>query len=261
MVGVLLQTLDDLVHTLLVPGSNRIDGSQYAQSVLDRLGGVEAEVLAVHRADELNALRQAVRNAHGDGGSRKTEEVHRDDAGDFESDVEEIAASVPTSRGTRLVFLSREGVDATRRAILESFDGGASVMSYVGHGGIHLWAHENVFNIDQVSSLAPQPEQPLVLTLNCLNGYFHFPYFNALGEELVKAEGKGAIAAFSPTGLSLNEPAHVLHQALLAEIASGRHARLGDAVAAAQASYASAGAYAELLQIYHLLGDPALLLR
>jgi hypothetical protein len=36
-----------------------------------------------------------------------------------------------------------------------------------------------------------------------LNGYFHFPYFNSLSEELVKAEGKGAIAAFSPSGMSL----------------------------------------------------------
>ncbi len=186
---------------------------------------------------------------------------NRDGAGNFESDVEEIAASVSSTRDTRTIFLSREGVDATRRAILESFERGASVMSYVGHGGIHLWAHENVFNIDQVGALAPQSEQPLVLTLNCLNGYFHFPYFNALGEELVKAKGRGAIAAFSPTGLSLDESAHVLHQALLSEIASGRHARLGDAVAAAQAAYATDGAYSELLLIYHLLGDPALLLR
>ena len=43
--------------------------------------------------------------------------------------------------------------------------------------------------------------------MNCLNGYFHFPFFNSLAEELAKAEGRGAIAAFSPSGLSLNGPA------------------------------------------------------
>jgi hypothetical protein len=37
--------------------------------------------------------------------------------------------------------------------------------------------------------------------MNCLNGYFHFPYFNSLSEELLKAEGKGIIAAFSLSGL------------------------------------------------------------
>jgi len=36
---------------------------------------------------------------------------------------------------------------------------------------------------------------------------------------------------------------------------------LGDAVMAAQEAYAATGAFPELLQIYHLLGDPALRLR
>jgi hypothetical protein len=97
--------------------------------------------------------------------------------------------------------------------------------------------------------------------MNCLNGYFTFPYFNSLAEELVKAEGKGAIAAIAPSGLSLNEPAHEYHKALLGELVSGRHQRLGDAFLAAQSSYAAAGAFPELLRIYHLLGDPALTLR
>ncbi len=87
------------------------------------------------------------------------------------------------------------------------------------------------------------------------------PYFNALSEELLKAEGKGAIAAFSPSGLSLNAPAHRYHQAVLNELLNGGHQRLGDAVLAAQVVYANSGAYAELLSIYHLLGDPALTLR
>jgi len=43
--------------------------------------------------------------------------------------------------------------------------------------------------------------------------------------------------------------------------ALGKHARLGDAVLAAQAAYAETGAFAELLGIYHLLGDPALKLQ
>jgi hypothetical protein len=153
------------------------------------------------------------------------------------------------------------GYGSHREAIENAFDEGASLLSYLGHGGIQLWANENVFNGSQVSSLQRQSEQPFVLTLNCLNGYFHFPYFNSLAEELVKADGKGAIAAFSPSGLSLNEPAQIFHKALLQELLSGKHERLGDAVLAAQASYAASGLFPELLSIYHLLGDPALKVR
>jgi len=184
-----------------------------------------------------------------------------DAAGDFERDSEEIATGLFASRSPKRIYLGQLGVEPTRQAILQAFDAGAAVVSYAGHGGIHLWAQENIFSTAEVARLAPQSAQPLVLTLNCLNGYFHFPYFNALSEELLKAEGKGAIAAFSPSGLSLNEPAHLFHKALLGEILSGKHDRLGDAVLAAQAAYAETGAFPELLSIYHLFGDPALKLR
>jgi hypothetical protein len=97
--------------------------------------------------------------------------------------------------------------------------------------------------------------------MNCLNGFFHFPPLNSLSEALLKAEGKGVVAAFSPSGLSLDEAAHVYHKAFLAEIASGRHQRLGDALLAAQSVYADSGAFPELLTVYHLFGDPALRIR
>ena len=134
-------------------------------------------------------------------------------------------------------------------------------MSYVGHGATAVWASENVWNNTDVATLAAQEKQPLLLTLNCLNGFFHFPPLDSLAEAFVKAEGRGAIAAFSPSGLSVNDAAHVYHKALLTEIESGRHERLGDAVLAAQSIYADQGAFPELLSIYHLFADPALGLR
>ena len=101
----------------------------------------------------------------------------------------------------------------------------------------------------------------MVLTMSCLNGYLHFPYFDSLAEALVKANGKGAVAAFSPSGLSLNGPAHRFHEALLEELVHGGHDRLGDAVLAAREDYARTGAFPELWSVYHLFGDPALELR
>ena len=85
--------------------------------------------------------------------------------------------------------------------------------------------------------------------------------FDSLSEALLKAEGKGVIAAFSPSGLSLDGPAHLYHRLLLAELLHGNHQTLGDAILAAQTKYVDAGGYLELLRIYHLLGDPALTLR
>jgi hypothetical protein len=181
-----------------------------------------------------------------------------DHAGNFERDADEIASTILMGRHTRRIYLSDLGAPATRDAIAESFDAGAATMSYLGHGAIHLWADENLFNASGIERLSPQPHQPLVLTMNCLNGYFHFPYFDSLAEALLKKRDKGAIAAFSPSGLSLNAPAHGYHKALLEELLGGVHETLGDAVLAAQRRYADSGAFPELLAIYHLFGDPAL---
>jgi hypothetical protein len=180
-----------------------------------------------------------------------------DRAGDFVADAETLAATLLETQELEKIYLSELGRETTRARIQQAFNEGSSLMNYIGHGSIHLWAGENIFNIYDVDSLSLQSRQPLLLTMNCLNGYFHFPYFNALAEELMKAEGKGIVAAFSPSGLSLNDAAHTFHQALLEELLGGGHDRLGDAVMAAQAAYAERGALPEMLAIYHLFGDPA----
>jgi hypothetical protein len=112
-----------------------------------------------------------------------------------------------------------------------------------------------------VADLGAQSQQPFLMTMNCLNGYVQMPGLNSLAEELVKAPGRGAVGAFAPSGLSLNGPAHAYQKALVEELVSGRHERLGDAVLAAQAAYADSGAAPELLALYHLLADPALEVR
>jgi len=114
-----------------------------------------------------------------------------DEAGDFESHAEELARGPLAGRSPETIYLSRLGPDGARRAIKDALDRGTSLLTYMGHGGIHLWASENVFDIYELNALEPQAEQPLLLTLNCLNGYFHFPYFNSLGEAFLKASGKG----------------------------------------------------------------------
>ena len=183
-----------------------------------------------------------------------------DHAGDFETSARQAAALLAPTHTVETIFL-RELGGATRPTIAAAFDRGAALMSYVGHGAIAVWASENVFNNLDARALGPQPQQPLLLTMDCLNGYFHYPFLNSLAEELLKAKDKGSIASFSPTGLSLHAPADLFHQALIRQVVSGDHLRLGDAVLAAQADFAQTGAFPELLSIYHLLGDPALRIR
>ena len=181
-----------------------------------------------------------------------------DAAGDFVANAEELSGTLLGGRNVEKIYLPQLGREASREAIRQAFDEGSSLMSYMGHGGIHLWADETILTSNDVDSLSSQAQQPVLLTMNCLNGYFHFPYFDSLSEELLKHEDKGVVAAFSPSGLSLDAPAHKFHQTLLNALLNGNHRRLGDAVLEAQQTYAQTGAFPELLNIYHLFGDPAL---
>jgi hypothetical protein len=184
-----------------------------------------------------------------------------DRAGDFEGDTGRLASTLLSGRQPERIDVSQLG-EATRATIVDSFDRGASLYSYLGHGSVYVWASENVFNNTDVARLSPQPQQPFLLTMNCLNGYFTLPTgANSLSEELLKVEGRGVIGAFSPSSLSLHRSARAYNEALLAEIVSGRHERLGDALLAAQGAYVDSGANPELLATYQLLGDPALVIR
>jgi hypothetical protein len=183
-----------------------------------------------------------------------------DAGGDFEANARDLAAGPLAGRSVETILL-REAGASTRAAIYGAFARGPSLVSYVGHGGTAVWASENVLNSWDAPSLPAQARQPVVLTLNCLNGYFTAPSFDALTEALLGADGRGVVAGVSPSGASLDAPAHAYHRALAGALASPAHARLGDALLAGQREYARGGAMPELLAVYHLFGDPTMRLR
>lgn len=183
-----------------------------------------------------------------------------DAGGDFEANARELAAGPLAGRSVETILLREKGA-STRDAIYDAFARGASLLSYVGHGGTAVWASENVLNTWDAPLLPAASRQPVVLTLNCLNGYFTAPSFDALTEALLGADGRGAVAGISPSSASLDAPAHAYHRALAGALTSPVHGRLGDALLAAQREYARGGAMPELLAVYHLFGDPTMRLR
>ena len=81
-----------------------------------------------------------------------------------------------------------------------------------------------------------------------------------MGETLVLSNG-GAIAVWSPTGLSINSVAVAMNEALLTEAyAGGSTVELGEAVKATLGGFTDTS-FDFMLKIYNVLGDPAVDIR
>ena len=68
----------------------------------------------------------------------------------------------------------------------------------------------------------------------------------------------GAIAFWAPTGMSINSEAKILDEAFFQSALSGEGVTLGTAILSALEVYSRLGNERFMLEVYNLLGDPAL---
>lgn len=152
--------------------------------------------------------------------------------------------------------------------MVDAINEGVGMVTYMGHGTVNSWAHEFLWRADQTALLTNANRLPLVVTLNCLDGYFLHgtASLEAIAEEMVRYPGGGSVAAWSPAGLGTTDIETTLHQGLLDSIFRSGERRLG--VAAMQAKghlYALLGGSSPydtaLIHTMTVFGDPALKLQ
>jgi hypothetical protein len=87
-------------------------------------------------------------------------------------------------------------------AIINNFNSGSLIVNFIGHGNPDVWTHERVFKRAQdIPKLNNERKLPLVYMSSCELGFFFSPYGEGMSEELIRAEGKGAIATISAVWL------------------------------------------------------------
>ncbi len=96
-----------------------------------------------------------------------------------------------------------------RTAIQTAINQGRLIVHFVGHASLQLWASEGLLKHTDVPLLANGSKLPFVMPMTCNEGYFIWPSpsgsdYSALGEVIVRANGRGAIASFSATGYGLS---------------------------------------------------------
>jgi hypothetical protein len=120
-------------------------------------------------------------------------------------DTEALAKShLPSSFNLSKIYLMEYPFDQNgeksqaEEAIINSFNSGSLIVNYIGHANPDVWAHEHVFKTAQdIPKLNNKRKLPLVYMATCLSGFFFSPYTEGMAEELLRTEGKGAIATIS----------------------------------------------------------------
>ncbi len=183
-----------------------------------------------------------------------------DDAGDFAALSDDIADNyLPPSYTAQKVYykITHSTVEEVRTAIINAINEGRLLTNYIGHAAVQYWAHEKLFRIEDIASLNNDGKLPMMLPMTCKDGYFHYPDYPCLGESIVQADNKGAIASWSPTGAGLAIGHHYLDQGFFTAVFSDTISEIGTATYLGKLNlYEKTTGYRDLIDTYVLFGDP-----
>ncbi len=189
-----------------------------------------------------------------------------DGAGDFPAISEAAAAYVTAPFAVTRRYCagsspaasdcSESDTSAIRAAVGNDWNRGALVIQYTGHASWQQWAVERFFHLDDLPSLANGRRYPVVTGMTCLTGAFHRPE-PTLDEELVLRPDAGAVAAWGPAGLGASTGHRRLAEGFFRAVFSDTVDTVGEAALAGKLNLVG-GPNGDLIDTFHLLGDPAL---
>ncbi len=189
-----------------------------------------------------------------------------DPAGNFSQMSETLLNTYfPETFSTQEIYLDiTHTTEAAKLAIKDSINNGKLFVHYIGHGSYNFWASEQLLKTSDIPLLTNGGKLPIVLAMTCLEGYFHFPdlyanNYEALAEVITRADGRGAIASWSPSGLGVATGHNYLNSGFFWSFFQNGAVTVGEATIVGKLMLWGSGDNLDLLDTYHLFGDPALL--
>ncbi len=150
---------------------------------------------------------------------------------------------------------------AHQNAIRQGIDDGRLIVHFIGHGGRYIWRtgppdlskNHDLFTLADVGSLTNAGRLPMVLSMTCYSAPFDNPTEDSIGEKFLREPGKGAIAVFAASWR--NAPSPVYSRSVIDELLKPG-ATIGEAIVRAKKQSHDR----TLVEMYNLLGDPAVVL-
>ncbi len=153
-------------------------------------------------------------------------------------------------------------VSEAQAAIQRAINDGVLIVNYIGHAQVNSWASEKLFKSTDVTLLTNGGKLPVMLPMTCMDGHYHRPDLSssgldAMAEVITRAEGKGAVASWSPTGFGVSTGHDYLNRGFYEALFHNNVSTLGGATSTGLLKLFTTGFSLDLLDTYLLFGDPA----
>ncbi len=181
-----------------------------------------------------------------------------DKGGDFTADSNSLAAVIPSEYSVQKIYLSEHSVEDTRQMLLSDINNGAVLLNYLGHASMDRLTQEGILTLDDVVSLNNNEKLPVITAMTCVMGNYSIAGFDSLGVRMLLRQNGGVSAVFSPTGMSINSHALALGKSFYQSYFEKHGQTLGEIVLQALNKSKEQGVSGYMLDIYNILGDPAL---
>ena len=172
----------------------------------------------------------------------------------FDRAADRLAATVPA--GFTVNRVSIASTPSPANAILDGFNRGALLTTYIGHGSVELWSNGH-FSSAAATSLTNSTRLPFVVSMNCLNGYFHDLFTDSLAEALLRNPNGGAVGVWASSALSGPNGQLAAATELNRQLLGPTPISIGDAILQAKRATSDP----DVRKTWILFGDPTLKLR
>ncbi|MFZ2631257.1 MAG: C25 family cysteine peptidase [Desulfosalsimonadaceae bacterium] len=185
-----------------------------------------------------------------------------DAGGNFPASSEEVAGFFPDEFAIDRIYLDAIPLATARTDFLANINEGRAFVNFIGHGGLTLIGNNNLFSIDKIAQLQNDDRLPVMTAMTCLAGNYGYPGLDSISEAMVLKENGGAVAMWSPSGFAFNHYSVKLCNGFYGAVFSNSEAKtMGDAIRRSQKGYAASGEHLYYLNLYNLMGDPALVIK
>ncbi|HXH42060.1 MAG TPA: C25 family cysteine peptidase [Thermoanaerobaculia bacterium] len=140
--------------------------------------------------------------------------------------------------------------------IMTAMNNGSLLTTYIGHASVEIWA-DSVFSSSDALTLTNGSRLPVVIALDCLNGFFHDVFSESLAEALLKAPNGGAVAVWASSSLTQPDQQNRMGQELFRQLFGPEKLTLGQAVARAKVVATDP----DVRKSWIFFGDPTMKLR